>query len=95
MWLLKAYDCFSDGIPQDLAKLDRTFQGSKFVLQVRDLESWVYSRLAHIERKKESGHYRVGLDWDTTDYAVTAWINSATDTTFSFKNTSLNDQMTC
>lgn len=74
MWLLKTYDCFSDGIPQDLAKLDRTFPGSKFVLQVRDLESWVYSRLAHIERSKQSGHYRVGLDWDTSDYAVAAWI---------------------
>lgn len=76
LWLLKSYDCFSDGIPQDLAKLDRLFPGSKFVLQVRDLESWVYSRLAHIERSKRSGIHRVAADWDTTDYAVTSWIHN-------------------
>ncbi len=74
LWLLKTYDCFSDGIPSDLAKLDRLFPGSKFVLQVRDLESWVYSRLAHIERNKRSGYYRVGRDWDATDHAVATWI---------------------
>jgi hypothetical protein len=74
LWLLNAYDCFSDGIPKDLAKLDRLFPGSKFVLQVRDLETWIYSRLAHIERNKRSGYYRIGLDWDATEDAVAAWI---------------------
>jgi hypothetical protein len=74
MWLLRLFDCFSDGIPEDLPKLDRLFAKSKFVLQVRDLESWVYSRLAHIERNKQSGYWRVGRDWDATDDAVTAWI---------------------
>jgi hypothetical protein len=76
LWLLKSYDCFSDGIPRDLAKLDRLFQGSKFVLQVRDLETWVYSRLAHIERSKRSGIHRLGIDWNTTEYAVTSWIQT-------------------
>jgi hypothetical protein len=57
-----------------MAKLDRLFPGSKFVLQVRDLQSWVYSRLGHIERGKKRGNYRVLPDWDTTDYAVRAWI---------------------
>lgn len=74
LWLLNAYDCFSDGIPQDLGKLDRLFQGSKFVLQVRDLETWVYSRLGHIDRNKRSGYYRAGDDWDATENAVAAWI---------------------
>ena len=53
--LLRTFDCFSDGIPKDLEKLDRLFPGSKFVLQVRDLQSWVYSRLGHIERNKKRG----------------------------------------
>jgi len=44
--LLRAYDCFSDDIPTDLAKLDRMFPNSKFILQVRKLDAWVYSRLA-------------------------------------------------
>jgi hypothetical protein len=75
LWLLRAFDCFSDGIPKDLAKLDRLFPGSKFILQVRDLESWVYSRLGHIERhKKKIPNYRVGPDWDTTEEAVKCWI---------------------
>ena len=72
--LLRTFDCFSDGIPKDLEKLDRLFPGSKFVLQVRDLQSWVYSRLGHIERSKKRGNYRVLPDWDTTDYAVRSWI---------------------
>jgi hypothetical protein len=74
MRLLRTFDCFSDGIPKDLAKLDNLFPGSKFVLQVRDLKSWVYSRLGHIERSKKRSNYRVLPDWDTTDYAVRAWI---------------------
>jgi len=74
MWLFRTFDCFSDGIPQDLAKLDRLFPGSKFVLQVRDLESWVYSRLAHIDRSKRKGIYNGDLDWDTTERAVKSWI---------------------
>ncbi|MGH8241825.1 MAG: sulfotransferase [Steroidobacteraceae bacterium] len=72
--LLRTFDCFSDGIPKDMAKLDELFPGSKFVLQVRDLQSWVYSRLGHIERSKKRGKHRVLPDWDTTDYAVRAWI---------------------
>ena len=74
IWLLRTFDCFSDGIPMDLPKLDTSFPGAKYILQVRDLESWVYSRLAHIERSKTQGLYRPSLDWDTTNYAVRSWI---------------------
>jgi hypothetical protein len=72
--LLRTFDCFSDGIPKDLEKLDRLFPGSKFVLQVRDLQSWVFSQLAHIERSKKRGKHRALPDWDTTEYAVRSWI---------------------
>lgn len=72
--LLRSYDCFSDGTPEDLAKLDELFPCSKYILQVRDLESWIYSRLAHIERGKEKETYKTHLEWDTTEYAVKAWI---------------------
>jgi len=73
-WLFRAFDCFSDGIPADLQKLDRQYPNSKFVLQVRDLQGWVYSRLAHIDRSKRDGYYPGGLEWDTTEHAVTSWI---------------------
>jgi len=77
--LLRTYDCFSDGIPKDLAKLDRLFPGSKYILQVRDLDTWVYSRLAHIAMGKMNNKYSTGLEWDTTEYAIKAWIKKRND----------------
>lgn len=73
--LLSSYDCFSDGIPKDLAKLDSSFPGSKFILQVRELDNWVYSRLAHIERNKRLGRFKAGNPkWDNTEHAIKSWI---------------------
>lgn len=77
--LLRTYDCFSDDIPKDLAKLDSLFPGSKFILQVRDLESWVYSRLAHIERAKEKNKIKGSPRWDNTEFAVKSWIRKRND----------------
>lgn len=77
--LLNEYQCFSDGIPNDLAKLDRMFPRSRFILQVRDLESWVYSRLAHIEGEKEKGTWRGDATWDATESAVKSWIGARND----------------
>lgn len=73
--LLDSYDCFSDGIPEDLPKLDKMYPGSKFILQVRNLDSWVYSRLAHIERNKEKNiQIDRSKDWDNTHFAIKSWI---------------------
>lgn len=76
---LREYDCFSDGRPRDLSELDRLFPGSKFILNVRDLQGWVYSRLSHIERGKEQGKaakrvYKPSTKWDTTEDAISSWI---------------------
>ena len=72
--LLRSYDCFSDDIPKDLPRLDYLFPGSKFILQVRDLDSWVYSRLAHIEREQKQGTHMAKPNWDITEFAIKAWI---------------------
>ncbi len=72
--LFRSYDCFSDGVPKDLVKLDSLFSGSKFILNVRDLDSWVYSRLAHIERRKKANSYKGGPAFDNTEYSIKAWI---------------------
>jgi hypothetical protein len=50
--LLQSYDCFSDGVPivGDVENLNKLFPDAKYILQVRDLEGWVYSRIAHIEK---------------------------------------------
>lgn len=78
--LLRTYDCFSDGIPDDLAELDERYPGAKYILQVRDLEPWLYSRLAHISRgKKRHKGYSVSDDWDETEEAVTRWIRTWND----------------
>ena len=73
--LLRTYDCFSDGIPADLEKLDRLFPESKFILQVRDLEGWLYSRLAHIDRGKNGdASYGGNAEWEVSEHAVKSWI---------------------
>jgi len=72
--LLDSYDCFSDGRPKDVAKLDRMYPKSKFILQVRGLDTWIYSRLAHIQRAKERNTYRGGPQWDITEYSIKHWI---------------------
>ena len=72
--LLRKYDCFSDGIPRDLAKLDRMFPGAKFILQVRELDAWVHSRLAHIAQAKARNVHEPDPGWDTTEHSITGWI---------------------
>ncbi|WP_299488615.1 hypothetical protein [Acaryochloris sp. IP29b_bin.137] len=75
------YDCFSDGRPSGelakLAKLDELFPGSKFILQVRELNNWVYSRLEHIERQKQENPNKARSQyWDETEEAVKLWIKN-------------------
>lgn len=77
--LLDAFDCFSDGIPADLAVLDSRYSNAKFILQLRDARSWVYSRLGHIAREKKRDEFRGHLEWDETSGAVEAWIRKRND----------------
>jgi hypothetical protein len=73
--LLRSYEAFSDDIPENLPKLDNIFPGSRFILQVRELESWIYSRLAHIERQKQNNiNYNTRPEWDNTVFAIKSWI---------------------
>lgn len=71
---LVSYDCFSDGPPDDFIELDKLFPKSKFILQVRELDGWVYSRLAHIARKKQNGTWQYRLYWNNTKEDVLQWI---------------------
>ena len=74
MAIFHEYDCFSDGIPEDLPKLDRYFPDSKFILQVRELDGWIFSRLGHIAKEKRKGSHVATEYWDVTDSAVKTWI---------------------
>lgn len=73
-WLLNSRDAFGDGIPRDLNLLDHNFPNSHFILQVRNLEPWLFSRLAHIRRAKDRGDTNFAEDWDETEYAIAQWI---------------------
>ena len=76
---LGSFDCFSDGIPKDLAKLDRLFPDSKFILQVRELDCWVYSRLADIDQNKEKNNHAEYSRMNNTERDIKAWIQKRND----------------
>ncbi len=72
--ILQIHDCFSDGIPSNLEKLDKMYPNSQYILQLRDLESWVFSRLKHIAREKQLNTHRPHSEWDDNLDAVKSWI---------------------
>jgi hypothetical protein len=66
------HDAFCDGVPDDFRRLDARFPNAKFILQVRDLDAWLDSRLEHIHRLPP-GKDR-GPEWSATPEAVAAWV---------------------
>ncbi|NOR64052.1 MAG: hypothetical protein GQ535_16400 [Rhodobacteraceae bacterium] len=68
------YQCFTDGPPDDFTALDRRFKNSKFILNIRDLDEWIDSRLEHIRLSKEKKSTQIHSKWDRTDFAVKHWI---------------------
>lgn len=67
----RLYDAFCDGIPYDFRKLDRLFPYARFILQVRELDAWIDSRLEHIRRlppgKQRHPH------WTVKESSIRAW----------------------
>jgi hypothetical protein len=55
--IYEQYDCFSDGFPLDWQMLNERYPGARFVLNVRDCKSWIFSRLQYIRRLKSIGRY--------------------------------------
>jgi len=68
------YQCFSDGIPGDFSVFDKRFKRSKFILNIRDLDEWLDSRLEHIRQAKARNATIITPKWDRTDAAVKHWI---------------------
>ena len=55
---LEDYDAFSDMAGEYyFHELDREYPDSKFILTVRDMESWLDSRERHVRRNKADPHY--------------------------------------
>ena len=68
------YQCFTDGAPDDFTVLDRRFKNSKFILNTRDLDEWIDSRLEHIKLGEAGKTTTATPTWDCTDAAVKHWI---------------------
>lgn len=68
------YDAFCDGIPEDFRELDRAFPNSKFILQVRDLDSWLSSRIEHINRRSSNRKNKISDDWTVENESIMEWI---------------------
>lgn len=45
--------CYSDGEQSHFIQLKKWFPGSLFILNTRDLKSWLYSRVKHVMRYNE------------------------------------------
>lgn len=69
--MYRMYDSFCDGIPDDFRKLDAMFPNAKFILQVRDLDTWIDSRLEHI-RRLPPNKPRHPL-WTIKESSIRAW----------------------
>ncbi|WP_172300494.1 sulfotransferase [Pseudoruegeria sp. HB172150] len=65
------YDAFCDGTPDDFRKLDQMFLNAKFILQVRELDTWIDSRLEHI-RRLPPNRERHPL-WTIKESSIRAW----------------------
>ncbi len=70
--IYRFYDAFCDDIPSNFRALDEMFSKAKFILQVRDLDTWLDSRLEHIKRlpKNKPRHPQ----WSVKESSVQAWI---------------------
>ncbi len=65
---------FSDGSPVHFRHLDRRFPNSRFILNVRDLHSWLDSRREHAEHDRGRGRHLDIPSWDVNDAAIEYWI---------------------
>jgi hypothetical protein len=67
---IEQFDAYSDMAGEYyFAALDRQYPGSKFILTVRDLESWLDSRERHVQRNRADPGYRnVFLNVDRTGW---------------------------
>jgi hypothetical protein len=67
-----SFDAFSDGPPDHFEVLDRRYPRSKFILNVRDLNEWIDSRIEHY---KDGIRTEGWVSWKAhDDDAVKAWI---------------------
>ncbi|KUF08984.1 sulfotransferase [Pseudoponticoccus marisrubri] len=60
-WIHYQFQAFSDGPPEDFRHLDRSFPRSKFILNVRNLDEWIDSRIEHVRVRMKEPKYRAQM----------------------------------
>ena len=65
---------FSDGTICNFAELDRRFPNSKFILNVRDLDEWLDSRIEHIRSTTLANMHQSRGTWSVDETAIQTWI---------------------
>lgn len=70
--VFREYDAFSDihGMAREFRDLDNEFPNSKFILNTRDRDDWIKSRIGHIEKNRLRQDYTGG--WLEID--VDKWV---------------------
>ena len=72
--ILEQFQAFTDGPPDDFAALDRTYPRSKFILNVRNLDEWMDSRMEHIKFRMSEGTHKARGDWRLAPGAFQSWV---------------------
>ncbi len=76
-WWQYLYQAFSDGHPMHFRELDRRFPRSRFVLNTRDLDEWLDSRIEHIRHMiSRNKHVENTGNWNINDESICAWVHS-------------------
>jgi len=68
------YDAFSDGFPRNFIDFDRIYPRSRFILNVRNLDEWLDSRLEHIRYQVSQEKLTPSRYWDFSSDAVKHWV---------------------
>ncbi|MEM6974033.1 MAG: hypothetical protein AAF577_14630 [Pseudomonadota bacterium] len=70
------HQAFCDGNPLGFRALDRRFPRSRFILNTRNLDEWLDSRIEHIRAQQARGLHRETKHWRIADEAVIHWVRT-------------------
>jgi hypothetical protein len=70
------YQAFSDGPPDDFRMLDRRFPRALFILNTRDLDAWMDSRIEHIRHLTTRGTHVDQPGWSLAPASLDSWVRN-------------------
>jgi len=70
------FQTFTDGPPSNFAALDYKFPNSLFILNVRNLDEWLDSRVEHIKFRMAAGNFKPKGHWRLSEKSIRHWVLS-------------------